>query len=44
MGSFIKVYFWLDVMSLFYFWIFGMAVLSDTFNKKVKVIIGVNSS
>ena len=40
-GLFIEVYLWLYVMSLF---IFGVAVLSNMFSKKVKTIIDVNSA
>ena len=40
MDLFNEIYLWLYIL---FFFIFGMTVLSDMFNKKVKVIIGVNS-
>ena len=40
MDLFNEIYLWLYIL---FFFIFGMTVLSDMFNKKVKVIIGANS-
>ena len=40
MDLFNGIYVWFYIM---FFFIFGMTVLSDMFNKTFKVIIGVNS-